>query len=133
MSFRYLQAQKPADWIRHRYLVLRRACSGVVSQGIRLNKITLLSSIQTPRSIKMEKPVIYTQTIHTPAESRNATVAIRETDTAGQAVAWSVSYCVEYHNTKYGESKGTVYSDIFNSFSELSDAIKDFFKPVKMA
>ena len=35
----------------------------------------------------MEKPVIYTQTIHTPAESRNATVAIRETDTVGQAVA----------------------------------------------
>ena len=25
----------------------------------------------------MENPVIYTQTIHTPAESRNATVAIR--------------------------------------------------------
>ena len=41
-SFRYLQAQKPADWIRHRSLVHRRACSGVVSQGIRLNKITLL-------------------------------------------------------------------------------------------
>ena len=39
MSFRYLQAQKPADWIRHRSLVHRRACSGVVSQGIRLNKI----------------------------------------------------------------------------------------------
>ena len=81
----------------------------------------------------MEKPVIYTQTINTPAESRNATVAIRETDTAGQAVAWSVSYKITYHNAKYGESEGTVYSDIFNSFSELSDALKDFFKPVKMA
>ena len=53
MSFRYLQAQKPADWIRHRSLVPRRACSGVVSQGIRLNKITLLT--QTRRNIKMEK------------------------------------------------------------------------------
>lgn len=81
----------------------------------------------------MEKPVIYTQTIHTPAESRNATVAIHETNTAGQTVAWRVSYCVEYHNAKYGESKSTVYSDIFNSFSELSDALKNFFKPVKMA
>lgn len=81
----------------------------------------------------MEKPVIYTQTIHTPAESRKAGVVIHETDTAGQIVAWRVTYCVEYHNAKYGESEGTVHSDIFNSFSELSDAIKDFFKPVKMA
>ena len=81
----------------------------------------------------MEKPVIYTQTIDTPAESRNATVAIRETDTAGQAVAWSVSYRVKYHNAKYGESEGTAYGDIFNSFSELSGALKDFFEPVKMA
>ena len=81
----------------------------------------------------MEKPVIYTQTIDTPAESRNATVAIRETDTAGQAVAWSVSYRVKYHNAKYGESEGTAYGDIFNSFSELSGALKDFFDPVKMA
>ncbi len=81
----------------------------------------------------MEKPVIYTQTIHTPAESRCATVAIRETDTAGQAVAWSVSYRVEYHNAKHGENKSTAYGDIFNSFSELSGALKDFFEPVKMA
>ena len=80
----------------------------------------------------MEKPVIYTQTINTPAESRNATVAIRETDT-GQAVAWSVSYRVKYHNAKYGESESTTYSDIFNSFSELSDSLKDFFEPVRMA
>ena len=81
----------------------------------------------------MEKPVIYTQTINTIAEARNATVAIRETDTAGQAVAWSVSYKISYHNAKYGESEGTVYGDIFNSFSELSGALKDFFEPVKMA
>ena len=81
----------------------------------------------------MEKPVIYTQTINTPAESRNATVAIRETDTDGQAVAWSVSYRVKYHNAKYGESEGTAYGDIFNSFSELSGAIEDFFEQVKMA
>ena len=81
----------------------------------------------------MEKPVIYTQTIDTPAESRNATVAIRETDTDGQAVAWSVSYRVKFHNAKYGESEGTAYGDIFNSFSELSGAIEDFFEQVKMA
>ena len=81
----------------------------------------------------MEKPVIYTQEIDTPAESRKATVAIRETDTAGQAVAWSVSYRVKYHNAKYGESEGTAYGDIFNSFSELSGALKDFFEPVNMA
>ena len=81
----------------------------------------------------MEKPVIYTQAIHTPAESRYADVAIRETDTVGQAVAWSVSYKIEYHNAKHGENKSTAYSDIFSSFSELSDAIKDFFEPVKMA
>ena len=48
--FRYLQAQKPADWIRHRSFVHRRACSGVVSQGIRLNKITLLPK---PKSAAM--------------------------------------------------------------------------------
>ena len=81
----------------------------------------------------MEKPVIYTQTINTPAESRNATVAIRETDTDGQAVAWSVSYSVKFHNAKYGESEGTAYGDIFNSFYELSCALKDFFEPVKIA
>ena len=81
----------------------------------------------------MEKPVIYTQTIHTPAESRNATVAIRETDTAGQTVAWSVSYCVKYHNAKHGENTGTVYSDTYTDFSELSGALEKFFKPVKMA
>ena len=81
----------------------------------------------------MEKPVIYTQTINTIAEARNATVAIRETDTAGQAVAWSVSYKITYHNAKYGESEGTAYGDIFNSFSELSGALKEFFEPIKMA
>ena len=81
----------------------------------------------------MEKPVIYTQTIHTPAESRNATVAIRETDTAGQAVAWSVSYKIAYHNAKPFETHSTAFGDIFNSFSELSGAIEDFFEPVKMA
>ena len=81
----------------------------------------------------MEKPVIYTQTINTPAESRYATVAIRETDTVGQAVAWVVSYRIEYHNAKHGENKSTAYSDIFSSFSKLSDALKEFFEPVKMA
>lgn len=54
----------------------------------------------------MEKPVIYTQTIHTPAESRKAGVVIHETDTAGQIVAWRVTYCVEYHNAKAGETEG---------------------------
>ena len=79
----------------------------------------------------MEKPVIYTQTIDTPAESRNATVAIRETDTAGQAVAWSVSYKIEYHNAKpYAQS--TAFGDAYFNFTELSGALKDFFEPVNM-
>ena len=81
----------------------------------------------------MEKPVIYTQTIHTPAESRNATVAIRETDTAGQAVAWSVSYKISYHNAIPPATQSTAFGDIYTEFSELSDALKDFFEPVKMA
>ena len=79
------------------------------------------------------KPVIYTQTIHTPAESRNATVAIHETDTVGQAVAWSVSYKIEYHNAKNYETKSTSFGDTYTDFSELSGALKDFFEPVKMA
>ena len=77
----------------------------------------------------MEKPVIYTQTINTPAESRNATVAIRGTDTAGPAVAWDVSYKIAYHNA----TKGTAFGDTYFDFSELSDDLKEFFKPVKMA
>ena len=80
----------------------------------------------------MEKPVIYTQTIHTPAESRNATVAIRETDTVGQAVAWSVSYKIAYHNAKPYATQSTEHSDTYIDFSELSGALKNFFKPVKM-
>ena len=79
----------------------------------------------------MEKPIIYTQTICTPAESRYATVAIREN--VGQAVAWVVSYRIEYHNAKHGENKSTAYSDTYTDFSELSGALIDFFKPVKMA
>ena len=81
----------------------------------------------------MQKPVIYTQTIHTPAESRNATVAIRETDTAGQAVAWSVSYKIAYHNAKHHETKSTAFGDTDLNFTELSGALKDFFEPVNMA
>ena len=81
----------------------------------------------------MEKPVIYTQTIHTPAESRNATVAIRETDTVGQALGWSVSYKISYHNAKPYATQSTEHSDTYFEFSELSVALKDFFEPVKMA
>ena len=81
----------------------------------------------------MENPVIYTQTIHTPAESRNATVAIRETDTAGQAVAWDVSYKIEYHNAQTYATQSTAFGDTYTGFSELSVALKDFFEPVKMA
>ena len=81
----------------------------------------------------MEKPVIYTQTIHTPAESRNATVAIHETDTVGQTVAWRVSYQIAYHNAKPYATKSTEFGDTYTDFSELSDALKDFFEPVKMA
>ena len=77
----------------------------------------------------MEKPVIYTQTINTPAESRNATVAIHETDTVGQAVAWSVSYKIAYHYA----TQSTAFGDTYTDFSELSGALKDFFEPVKMA
>ena len=81
----------------------------------------------------MKKPVIYTQGIHTPAESRNATVAIRETNTAGQTVAWDVSYRVKYHNAKPYTTQSTEVDDTYFEFSELSDALKDFFEPVKMA
>ena len=81
----------------------------------------------------MENPVIYTQTICTPAESRNATVAIRETDTAGQAVAWDVSYKIAYHNAKPYATQSKEYGDTYFDFSELSGALKDFFEPVKMA
>ena len=81
----------------------------------------------------MEKPVIYTQTIHTPAESRYADVAIRETDTVGQAVAWDVSYRVKYHNARPYTSQGTEFGDTYWEFSELSGALKKFFEPVKMA
>ena len=81
----------------------------------------------------MEKPVIYTQTIHTPAESRYADVAIRETDTAGQAVAWDVSYRVKYHNARPYTTQSTEVNDTYFEFSELSVALKDFFEPVKMA
>ena len=81
----------------------------------------------------MEKPVIYTQTIHTPAESRNATVAIHETDTVGQAVAWSVSYKITYHNAKPYATQSTEHSDTYFDFSDLSVALKDFFEPIKMA
>ena len=81
----------------------------------------------------MEKPVIYTQTIHTPAESRYADVAIRETDTAGQAVAWDVSYRVKYHNAKPYATQSTAFGDTYFDFSELSGALKDFSEPVKMA
>ena len=81
----------------------------------------------------MEKPVIYTQTIHTPAESRNANIAIRETDTVGQAVAWDVSYRVKYHNAKPYTTQSTEVNDTYFEFSELSVALKEFFKPVKMA
>ena len=81
----------------------------------------------------MEKPVIYTQTIHTPAESRNATVAIRETDNAGQALAWSVQYKVEYHNAKPYATQSTAFGGTYFNFTELSGALKDFFEPVKMA
>ena len=77
----------------------------------------------------MEKPVIYNQTINTPAESRNATVAISETDTAGQAVAWSVSYKIAYHNA----TKSTAFNNTYFNFTELSGALKDFFEPVNMA
>lgn len=80
----------------------------------------------------MEKPVIYTQTIDTPAESRCATVAIRETDTVGQAVVWSVSYEIKYHNAKNYETKSTAFGDTYHEFSELSGALKDFFEPIKM-
>ena len=80
----------------------------------------------------MEKPVIYTQTIHTPAESRNATVAIHETDTVGQAVAWSVSYKIEYHNAKPYATQSTEFGDTYHEFYELSGALKNFFEPVKM-
>ena len=81
----------------------------------------------------MEKPVIYTQTIHTPAESRYATVAIRETDTAGQAVAWSVSCKIAYHNAKPYATQSTAFNDTYFTFTELSGALKDFFEPVNMA
>ena len=81
----------------------------------------------------MEKPVIYTQTINTPAESRNATVAIRETDTAGQAVGWSVSYKIAYHNAKAYATQSTEHEDTYYEFGDLSDALKKFFEPVKMA
>ena len=81
----------------------------------------------------MEKPVIYTQTINTPAESRNATVSIRETDTAGQAVAWDVSYRVKYHNAKLYTTQSTEVDDTYFNFTELSGALKDFFEPVNMA
>ena len=81
----------------------------------------------------MEKPVIYTQAIHTPAESRYADVAIRETDTVGQAVAWSVSYKIAYHNAKPYATQSTAFGDTYADFSELSGALKDFFEPVKMA
>ena len=81
----------------------------------------------------MEKPVIYTQAIHTPAESRYADVAIRETDTAGQAVAWSVSYKIAYHNAKPYATQGTAFDDTYFNFTELSGALKDFFEPVNMA
>ena len=81
----------------------------------------------------MEKPVIYTQIIHTPAESRNATVAIRETDTVGQAVAWSVSYKIAYHNANPFGTQSTSFNDTYTDFSELSGALKEFFEPVKVA
>ena len=81
----------------------------------------------------MEKPVIYTQTINTPAESRNATVAIRETDTAGQAVSWSVSYKTVYHNANPFAIQSSSFDDTYFDFSELPKAIKDFFEPIKMA
>ena len=81
----------------------------------------------------MEKPVIYTQTINTPAESRNATVAIRETDTVGQAVAWDVSYRVKYNNAKPCATQSTAFHDTYFNFTELSGALKDFFEPVNMA
>ena len=81
----------------------------------------------------MEKPIIYSQTINTPAESRNAAVAIRETDTAGQAVAWNVSYKIAYHNAKPYTTQSTEVNDTYFDFSELSVALKDFFEPVKMA
>ena len=67
------------------------------------------------------------------ADIAQLSYAIRETDTAGQAVAWNVSYRIKYHNAKYGGSEGIAYSEIFISFSELSGALKDFFKPVNMA
>ena len=81
----------------------------------------------------MEKPIIYTQTIHTPAESRNATVAIRETDTAAQAVAWDVSYKIAYNNAKPYATQSTAFGDTYFNFTELSGALKDFFEPVNMA
>ncbi len=81
----------------------------------------------------MEKPVIYTQTINTPAESRHITVSIHATNTAGQAVSWSLTYKIDRHNAKYGESLGTVSGNTYNDFADLSTAIKDFFEPVKMA
>ena len=81
----------------------------------------------------MQKTIIYTQTIHTPAESRYADVAIRETNTVGQAVAWSVSYKIEYHNAKNYETQSTAFGGTYTDFSELSGALKDFFEPVKMA
>ena len=81
----------------------------------------------------MEKPIIYSQTINTPAESRYADVAIRETDTAGQAVAWDVSYKIAYHNAKPFATHSTAFGDTYTDFSELSVALKDFFGPVEMA
>ena len=81
----------------------------------------------------MKNPIIYTQEIDTPAESRKATVSIRETDTAGQAVAWSVSYKTVYHNAKAFAIQSSEFDRTYYDFSELSGAIKDFFEPVKMA
>ena len=81
----------------------------------------------------MENPIIYTQEIDTPAESRKATVSIRETDTAGQAVAWSVSYKIAYHNAKPYATQSTAFGDTYSNFTELSGALKDFFEPVNMA
>ena len=81
----------------------------------------------------MEKPVIYTQTINTPAASRKATVAIRETDTAGQAMSWSVSYKIAYHHAKPYATQSTEHEDTYFEFSELSGALEKFFEPVKMA
>ena len=81
----------------------------------------------------MDKPVIYTQTISTPAECRHAIVAIRETDTAGQAVAWDVSYKIAFYNAKPYTTQSSEVNDTYFEFSELSVALKDFFEPIKMA